>query len=76
LPEVVDHNETGIIVPPKNPQLAARAIGNLIRDKELRVRLGKAGRVKVGKHYNWVENVEQMINLYDTVVRNGKNNDD
>ena len=76
LPEVVDHNETGIIVPPKNPQLAARAIGNLIRDKELRVRLGKAGRVKVGKNYNWVENVEQMINLYDTVVRNGKNNDD
>jgi len=76
LPEVVEHNKTGIIVPQKNPQQAALAIGHLIQNKELRVRLGKAGRVKVGKQYNWDENVRQMIKLYETIVGNGKHSND
>jgi len=69
LPEVVDHNETGIVVPAKNPKLAAQAISKLIQDKDLRLMLGKAGRTKVGGHYNWDENVAQMINLYTTIVK-------
>jgi glycosyltransferase involved in cell wall biosynthesis len=70
LPEVVAHNETGILVPPKNPEVAAKAISSLVRDKELRLKYGKAGRAKVEKEYNWNENVAQMINLYNTIVKN------
>jgi len=41
IPSVVIDNETGILVPPKNPQKLAEAIVKLIKDKELRVKMGE-----------------------------------
>jgi glycosyltransferase involved in cell wall biosynthesis len=69
LPEVVEHNVTGIVVPPKNPELAAQAISKLICDKELRLRIGRAGKAKIRKQYDWNENVTQMINLYHSIIK-------
>ncbi len=69
LPEVVADGVTGFVVPPKNPEKAAAAIERLILDKELRVKMGRAGRERVAKLYNWEENVEQMIGIYEGLLR-------
>ena len=41
--EVVVDGQTGVLVPVGNPQLLARAIRDVIRDRELAHRLGKPG---------------------------------
>ena len=72
LPEVIDSEKTGIIVPPKNVQATAIALDRLISDKNLRIEMGKNGRRKVEKNYNWSVNIEQMINLYSQTIEKSK----
>ena len=64
LPEVVDNGITGIIVPVGDVEQAAAAIGKMVNDAELRVRLGANGRKKVEKMYNWRHNVDEMVAIY------------
>jgi len=47
LPEVVDDQKTGFIVPPKDPEKLAEAIEKLILNESLRLQIGKAGRIMV-----------------------------
>jgi glycosyltransferase involved in cell wall biosynthesis len=68
LPEVVENDVTGFIVPPRQPDKAAEAIEKLILDKDLRVKMGRAGRERVKKLYNWDGNVRQMIGIYEGVL--------
>lgn len=70
LPEVVENNVTGIVVPPKNERETAKAIEKLVLDKLLREKMGKAGRERVKKLYNWENNVKQMIDIYKGVLKN------
>lgn len=44
--EVIDHEATGLLVPPGDPDALAAAIERLWRDPELRRRWGEAGRAK------------------------------
>ncbi len=69
LPEVVDDEKSGFIVPPKNPLKASEAIGKLVIDNNLRKQFGKAGREKVEKYYNWDDNVEEMIKVYEQLLK-------
>ncbi len=69
LPEVVENGVTGIVVPPKNSLELSKAIEKLVLDKELRVQMGKAGRDRVQKMYNWENNVSTMVDIYRDVVK-------
>jgi glycosyltransferase involved in cell wall biosynthesis len=72
LPEVVDDNVTGFIIPAKDPQNAADALRRLTSNKELRIKFGKAGRERVKRLFNWNNNVDEMIRLYDGVFNMNK----
>ncbi|MDR3669066.1 MAG: glycosyltransferase [Ignavibacteriaceae bacterium] len=72
LPEVVMNEVTGFIVPPKDPMTASLKIEELINDRELRLRMGKAGRDFVNKNYNWKNSITQMIGIYNDIL-GGKN---
>src|SRR5690606_34807888 len=63
LPEVVDHERTGLVVRREDPTALADAIARLIDNPEERQRLGSAGRGKVEEMYDWRKNVEQMIQI-------------
>ena len=68
LPEVVENNVTGYVVEKENPATTAEAIGKLLLNKSLRVQMGKNGRERVIKYYNLMDNVNQMLKIYDEVL--------
>jgi len=66
--EIVDNYSTGVIVESRNAESIAKALEMLVIDKDLRISMGKQGRNKVEKFYDWKENVNLMISLYiDTI---------
>jgi len=58
LTDSIVHSETGLLVPPKNAPALADALLLLLRDKELRRRLGQAAR-------------ERVLALFDSTRVNG-----
>lgn len=67
LKEVVVDNETGFIVSKKDYKAIAEKIKVLINNKELRKKLGRAGRKRVIELYEWNDNVENMIKIYKKI---------
>ena len=51
--ESVRDEETGILVPPKDPEAAARAIRHLIENRSVRQEMGRNGRRLGEEYYNW-----------------------
>ena len=68
IPEVVLDGETGILVHPRDEGAIAEAVIKLLSSKELRLRMGKAGREFVSKNYDWEENASKMGKLYREIV--------
>lgn len=59
--ELIDDNRTGILVPPGNIQLLAEAIGKLVTNRELRIKLGENARMGSKKFVqSWEETGEQF----------------
>ncbi len=72
LPEIVKNEHTGLIVPAKDTKKLALAIERLIMDKNLRTTLGENGRKRVIKYFNWKDNVQQMIGIYNALIEKNK----
>lgn len=51
IPELIQHDVTGLLVPPADPEALAAAIRRLLADRDLAQRLGAAGRRHVAAHY-------------------------
>jgi glycosyltransferase involved in cell wall biosynthesis len=69
LPEVVVHGETGLVVPRDDVQLLAQALRRLHDDPALRQQLGRAGRERVLREYEWEHCVDLMLGCYERAVR-------
>jgi len=52
IPEIVRHNETGLIIPPRNPAAMAEAMEHLLSRPEEAVRMGARGREIVESEYS------------------------
>jgi L-malate glycosyltransferase len=68
LPEVVEDGVTGFVVERRNSSAAAKAIEQLVLRVDLRKEMGKAGRKRVEKLYNWKDNVDLMVNIYKNIL--------
>jgi len=44
--DAIDHEETGLLVPPDDPTAVARAVVRILNDRDLAGKLGRAGRVR------------------------------
>jgi len=69
LPEIVEDGMTGFVVSSKNPEETAQAIEKFVLDEKLRNKMGQNGRERVKKLYNWDDNVKQMMNIYEEIVK-------
>jgi len=72
LPEVLIDGETGLLAEPRNENVLADRIFQLVSDTKLRTRMGKSGRQFVAKNYDWNENVQRMDNYYYQIVTRNK----
>ena len=72
LPEVVDEGKTGFIIAQGNPIETAKALEKLILDKELKSKLGKAGRQWVREFFDWEKSIYEMIDIYKNTTEKNK----
>ena len=68
LPEVNIDKLTGIVIKPDNPIDLADSIIKLYENKDLRIKMGKAARERVIKKFNWKDNVNEMIKIYNSSI--------
>jgi glycosyltransferase involved in cell wall biosynthesis len=68
IPEVVDHERTGFLVPPHDAEAAARCFVELARDEKRRRHMGEAGRRFVEERYSWRACAEQMKGIYERMA--------
>jgi glycosyltransferase involved in cell wall biosynthesis len=66
LPEVV--GDAGVIVPSKNPQALAQAIGDLFENPAERARLSEAGRRRMVEHFSWARTAWEFTQHYHQVI--------
>ncbi|MCK4649367.1 glycosyltransferase family 4 protein [bacterium] len=69
IPELVKDNETGLLVPPADSKALARAILELLEDREKAKRLGKNGRRLIEKKFSQETMIERIEDLYRELLR-------
>jgi glycosyltransferase involved in cell wall biosynthesis len=67
IPDVVIHQETGLLVPPHNPEALAQSILMLYRDRNLAARLGQRGYEVVHQKFSAQAMAGKIIDLYERV---------
>jgi len=67
-PEVVQHGQTGRIVPAGAPRPMAEAVLALLNDADERRRMGRAGRRRVEELFDIRKNIQQIEALYATLM--------
>ena len=68
LPELVENNVSGIIIPPSDPTALAEAILRLTEDLTLRDRLAKAGPNRIEKDFNLAMTIEKTFGVYQELT--------
>jgi rhamnosyl/mannosyltransferase len=69
VPFVSLHGQTGLTVPPANPQALAVAINRLLDDQTLRRSLGNAGRIRARQEFSLATMMARTMTLYETIVQ-------
>jgi glycosyltransferase involved in cell wall biosynthesis len=67
-PELITDGETGLLVPPQDPEALAAAMLRLIRDPALARRLGQAARRRVETDFTLEAMVRRLETLYDDLL--------
>ena len=65
IPELVVNDQTGILAPPGDSTALARALEQLLRDPELRLRFGHAGRARIEQHFRIEQTVAPLVQLLE-----------
>ena len=68
IPEVVANGETGLLVPPGEPEPLAEALNALIRDPDRAAAMGQAGRKRAVAEFGWAAIAAQTAALYAELV--------
>jgi glycosyltransferase involved in cell wall biosynthesis len=61
IPELIKHEQNGLLVPPGNPQALADQMLRLLQDENLRQTLGANARVYITQHHNLETNTRQLL---------------
>jgi len=64
IPDLIRHEETGLLVEPKDPAGLADAIARLMRDRSLRAQLATAGRRWIEERFNLQTCLEPLVERY------------
>jgi glycosyltransferase involved in cell wall biosynthesis len=62
--DLVVNGETGILVEPGNVPALRAALDRLLEDRELRGRMGEAGRARAAQHFGWPAVTRKTLDVY------------
>jgi glycosyltransferase involved in cell wall biosynthesis len=62
--DIIEHERSGLLVPPGDASALALAMERLARDPALARRLGEAGRRRVREHFSWPVIASRWVALY------------
>jgi glycosyltransferase involved in cell wall biosynthesis len=68
LPDAVADGVTGVLVPPRDAAALRSAIDELLQDRELRGRLGSAGRERASERFSWSASTASTLAVYRDVL--------
>jgi glycosyltransferase involved in cell wall biosynthesis len=67
-PELVQHDVSGLLVPPRDPLATATALARVLRSPDLAGRLGRAARERVEKGFSTEVRLDRIEALYRELV--------
>lgn len=70
IPEIIDDGINGFLVEKNNPSQIAEKLKILIKDPELRINMGKAGRKKYEEKYTLEIFEKNLLNVFNSVLMN------
>jgi len=65
IPEIIIHNENGILVPPNEPETLVTAINDILTNRELRDKLVENAHDYIIKNFTWKVLLPKYIELYE-----------
>jgi glycosyltransferase involved in cell wall biosynthesis len=65
VPELLTHEENGLVVPPDDPAALATALEKAMRQPALRKRLGEAAEARVRGHFDHMSSIGQLKDLFE-----------
>lgn len=67
-PEIVEDGQTGLLVPPRDPEALAKALVKLLKDPQRRASMGRRGRERVETVFSPDSQMQTLAGLYDHLV--------
>lgn len=68
IPQMIEQEQTGMLIEPKDPEGLKSALQKLLSDPELCERLGKNARAKVQKEFSIEKSLQELIKIYQQLV--------
>ncbi len=68
IPEIIDHDRTGYLVPPEDPEPLANAIEKLLQDPDKALEMGRAGRKKAETLFNLEKNNKELFDFFKRAI--------
>ena len=69
IPDVMQHEVHGLLVPPRDPPALADALERLARDRAFLHRLAVAARARVVEHFSVVRQAEEFATMYASLLK-------
>jgi glycosyltransferase involved in cell wall biosynthesis len=66
--ELINENQCGITVNPKDPNAIKETLMHLLNDSDTLKEMGKNGKQAAHFKYNWIREAEKLIEAYQTLV--------
>jgi glycosyltransferase involved in cell wall biosynthesis len=64
IPELIEHRQSGLLVPQRDPQSLAKAIEELLRDPQLRHHLAEEGRAAIQRIFDSSRTTKRLFDLF------------
>lgn len=72
IPEIIEHERSGILIEPRNHEQLASQIIHLLADDDMRKRLGMAARRRVEENFSWDVIADRTLEVYSKVLHERK----
>ena len=74
LPEIVIHEQTGLLVEPEDSDTLASAVTFLLEHPETAAEMGQAARTRVGTEFSWERHIDTYDELYRRLIESRRKN--